>query len=128
MGGRRFVARRAGLGSTWIGWWRWTPLVDMQILKRLGAALKEGLGTISPTCRDAVRLQSAILDQPVPFPKRMGLGLHLLLCKWCRRYGRQLRFLRQAAHEHPDQLADAAPQSLSPEAGERLKQSLREPG
>lgn len=97
----------------------------MQLLKRLGTALQNGLRTISPTCRDATRLQSLALDQQLSLPKRIGLRLHLLLCKWCRRYGRQLRFLRQAAHEHPEQLANATPRSLAPEARERLKQSLR---
>src|SRR5262245_13427173 len=98
----------------------------MQLLKSLGTALKNGLRTISPTCRDATRLQSLALDEPLSLPKRIGLRLHVLLCKWCRRYGRQLRFLRQAAHEHPEQLTNATPRSLSPEARERLKQSLRD--
>src|SRR5688572_15889793 len=90
-----------------------SALVIMQFLKSLGTALKDGLRTIPPTCRDATRLQSLALDQSLSLPKRVGLRLHLLLCKWCRRYGHQLRFLRQAAHDHPEQLANAAPRSLS---------------
>ena len=56
--------------------------------------------------------------------RKFGLQFHLLLCKWCRRYGQQIRFLRRAAHDHPDQLQEAAPQNLSPEARERIKHSL----
>jgi hypothetical protein len=52
--------------------------------------------------------------------------MHLLLCRWCRRYGKQIRILRQAVREHPDEVNEAPQQTLSPEARERLKQSLRD--
>ena len=83
------------------------------------------LETLLPTCRQVSRLQSDALDQPLSLPKRFGLRLHLLVCKWCRRYGKQIRFLHQAVHEHPDELSQATPRTLSPEARERLKNSLR---
>ena len=88
--------------------------------------LKKGLRTISPNCREASRLQSEALDHALSPMQQLGLRLHLVLCKWCRRYGKQLRFLRGAAHEHQDQVADAAPQTLSPTARERLKRALRD--
>ena len=70
-------------------------------------------------------MQSEALDAKLCFSKRIGLSLHLLLCKWCRRYGKQIRFLRQAAHEHPENLSEAVPQKLSAEARERIKQRLQ---
>jgi hypothetical protein len=36
-----------------------------------------------------------------------------------------MRFLRQAVHEHPDGVNEVTPHTLSPEARERLKRSLR---
>ena len=99
--------------------------VVMEQRKTLLGALKKGLRTISPNCREASRLQSGALDHALTPWQRFGLRVHLILCKWCRRYGRQLRFFRQAAHEHPEQLANATPHSLAPEARERLKLSLR---
>lgn len=98
----------------------------MELLKRVVTALKTGLRTLSPNCREASRLQSEALDHSLSRGQRLGLRLHLLLCKWCRRYRKQIRFLRQAVHEHPDEVNDAPPQSLSPEARKRLKQSLRD--
>ena len=97
----------------------------MLFLKQIIATIKAGLRTLSPTCRDASRLQSEALDRPLSLPKRFGLRAHLLLCKWCRRYGKQLRFLRVAVHGHPEQVTEAAPRTLSPEARERFKLSLR---
>ena len=84
-----------------------------------------GFTAISPNCKDAVRLQSEALDHQLPGMERLGLRLHLVLCKWCRRYGKQIRLLRDAAHEHPEELADAAPRKLSAAAKERISQSLR---
>jgi predicted AAA+ superfamily ATPase len=78
-----------------------------------------------PSCRDASRLQSEALDKKLSLSKRFGLSLHLMICKWCRRYGKQIRFLRDAAHEHPENLSEAVPQKLSSEARERIKQRLQ---
>src|SRR5579871_6651411 len=88
-------------------------------------SVKSGLGALSLSCRDAARLQSQALDTKLCFSKRLGLRLHLLICKWCRRYGRQIRFLHEAANEKPDSLTEAVPQQLSPEARERIKQQIR---
>ena len=93
-------------------------------MKRITDAFKTCLCTLAPNCREAARLQSEALDEKLTFSKRFGLSLHLLICKWCRRYGRQVRFLREAAHEHPDQLVEAMPQKLSSEARERIKKRL----
>ncbi len=97
---------------------------DVKLIKSLASALKAGFRALVPTCRDASRLQSDALDQALPLPKRFGLRVHLLVCKWCRRYGNQIRFLRQAAHEHPDAVNEASPSTLSPDARERLKRTL----
>jgi len=87
--------------------------------------IKSACAELSPNCREAARAQSEALDHPLPPARRLGLGLHLLICKWCRRYGKQIRFLRRAAHEHDEQLAESVPENLSAEARERIKQQLR---
>ena len=89
------------------------------------ARVKSGRNSLSPTCREASRLQSEALEHPLPPVRRLGLWLHLLICKWCRRYGRQVRFLRQAAHEHPDESIGACPQKLSSEARARIIKQLQ---
>jgi hypothetical protein len=97
----------------------------MNFLQAIMARLKAGLKSLSPTCRDASQLQSEVLDHPLPPVKKLGLWLHLRLCKWCRRYGRQIRFLRQAAHEHPDEFAQVSAPKLSGAARERIIRQLR---
>ena len=84
-----------------------------------------GMAALSPSCRQASRLQSEALDHKLPILQRVGLRIHLLLCKWCRRYGKQIRFLHDAAHDHSDELVEPAPQKLPDAARERMKQRLR---
>ena len=42
--------------------------------------------------------QGEAVDRKLPLRQRFGLRVHLMLCKWCRRYGKQITFLRDAAH------------------------------
>ena len=96
----------------------------MNWLVNIVKALARGFADLSPGCKTATRLQSKALDRKLPLRQRFGLRVHLLLCKWCRRYGKQIAFLRSAAHEHPDEMADRVPQRLSGEARERIKHRL----
>ena len=94
-------------------------------LKQALATLAKGMRAFMPACRQVTRLQSRALDQPVPFASRVGMILHLSVCRWCRRYGRQIRFLGKAAREHPAELVNSVPQILSEDARQRMKQKLR---
>lgn len=94
----------------------------MKMLK----ALFQKAGELSPSCREATRLQSEALDRPLGLGQRIGLRLHLVLCKWCRRYGKQISFLRSAAPRHLEHEHGLPPQSLSPQARERIKRQIRE--
>ena len=96
----------------------------MNWLTNIAKTLTRGLADLSPSCKAASRLQSEALDHNLPFRQRFGLRAHLLLCKWCRRYGKQITFLRDAAHEHPDEMAEPVLQRLSDEARERIKHRL----
>ncbi|HTI99296.1 MAG TPA: hypothetical protein VL527_10475 [Dongiaceae bacterium] len=90
----------------------------MSLLKRV----RSGWRIFWPTCRQASKLQSEALERELSPFQRWGLRLHLLFCRWCRRYGRQIRFLRRMVHEHPEALTTAMPQKLSAAARERIKQ------
>ena len=87
--------------------------------------LAKAIALLSPTCKEASRLQSQALDRKLSLMQRSGLRIHLLLCKWCRRYGKQIGFLHDAAREHPDQFSKPASYTLSQDARERMKQRLR---
>jgi hypothetical protein len=98
---------------------------DMLPLKPFRAVLESAQRTLLPTCRDVHRLQSLAWDHSIAWPKRLGLGLHLLVCKWCRRYGKQICVLRDAVRDHPEHFHETAPHVLTTASRERLKQRLR---
>jgi hypothetical protein len=93
-------------------------------LSKLSGGLARGLTLLSPTCKEATRLQSSAMDRKLSLFEKIGLRLHLLLCAWCRRYGTQLKFLRSTAHQCEEHENSELPQTLSPEARERIRQKL----
>jgi len=88
-------------------------------------SLGGGFGRVMPSCKEAIRLQSEALDRELPLPERLGLRFHVLLCKWCRRYGQQIRFLREAVRKHAEDEPGPPAQALSVAAKTRIKRMLR---
>ena len=58
-----------------------------------------------PSCQDAARRISEQHDVPLSGPARFGLWLHLAVCRHCRRYSRQISFLRSLLAKYPDHLS-----------------------
>lgn len=91
-----------------------------------------GLGwVLTLRCADASELASRELDEPLSLLESLALRGHLLACSSCRRFGRQLRWIRTAAR-----LRDRSPavgprpgdDALSPEARERILRAIDEAG
>jgi hypothetical protein len=97
----------------------------MNWLSKIGSGLTRGATIISPGCRDVARLQSDSMDRKLSLSERVGVRLHLALCKWCRRYGNHLRVLRSAAHHCDEHQQAQASKGLSAEARERIRQKLQ---
>src|SRR5258706_10342626 len=96
----------------------------MQLLINAKRAFLRWAKVISPSCKEVLRLQSHALDSRLRPTQLLGMRLHLFLCKWCRRYGRHLRFIRQAV-EHLPEDPEPSQGNLSSEARERMKSALR---
>ena len=78
----------------------------------------------TPNCAQMSRLASLSHEHPPSFALRLKMRLHHLICVWCQRYERQLRFLRRAAPYAHDDLDALPARGLSPEARQRLLQRL----
>jgi hypothetical protein len=66
----------------------------------------------------------------LPIGKRIGVRVHLLMCKLCARYERQLLLIREAVRRMvaTEEKPGGVPgESLSEEAKERIRKSLRNP-
>jgi predicted anti-sigma-YlaC factor YlaD len=79
-------------------------------------------------CEGASSLTSRELDEPLSVPELLAVRGHLLVCRSCRRFRRQLLFLRLAVQRQNARLeqAGAEQDALSPEARVRIERVLTE--
>jgi len=80
------------------------------------------------SCNDVTRLLSESMDHSLPPGKRIGVRLHLLICKFCARYKRQLLLIRETVRRlvaEEDTSWGPPGEPLSEEVKERIRRSLR---
>jgi len=80
-----------------------------------------------PACDQASRLSSEGLDRDLYAGEKLSLKLHSMMCRLCRRYDQQIRFLHDALQSHGDDLSDedvSGDVRLSDEARERIAQMM----
>ena len=82
------------------------------------------------SCKDVTRLLSESMDHSLPLGKRVGVRFHLLICRFCARYKRQLLLIREtvrrlAAMENA--YVSHMEEHLSEGAKERIRKSLATP-
>ena len=53
------------------------------------------------TCKEVHRLVAESMDRDAGFAERVAVRLHLAICDNCRRFARQMRFLREAVRRYP---------------------------
>jgi len=88
---------------------------------------KEKMSAHMLTCEEITRLKSESMDFHLPLRKRLAVWFHLLFCRWCRRYGKQLDMIRRASRKiraKIDNLDDKPDLTLSSDARERLRKIL----
>jgi len=79
------------------------------------------------SCKDVTRLISDSMDRSLPLGKRIGVRLHLMICRFCARYERQLLLIRETLRriaDPPEPPAALSPDALSPEVRERILRAL----
>jgi hypothetical protein len=78
------------------------------------------------SCKHASRLISDSMDRQLTAGERLSLRFHLLVCRLCCRYQRQLLLIRRAIQplESAARVGEELPSSLSPAARERIRQAL----
>ena len=70
---------------------------------------------------------SESLDRELSFHQRVGLRMHLLMCKFCSRYQRQLLFLRETVRLYTEHSEDIEPSIKVPsEVRERIKRTVQD--
>jgi len=75
-------------------------------------------------CKEASRLSSESHDRSLALGERVSLRLHLIGCKLCSRYARQLKFLSHACGRSDDHPAGNT--QLSDDARNRIREKLKQ--
>lgn len=82
------------------------------------------------SCKDVTKLLSESMDASLPIGKRIGVRLHLLICRFCARYERQLLLIRDTVRRlvGAEEIPGEPPwETLSEEAKARIRKSLATP-
>jgi hypothetical protein len=70
---------------------------------------------------------SESMDRKLPIHYRLLITVHLLMCKYCSRFNKQLQILRHAVklEDIHEEILDRFP-ALSKETREQIKQAMRD--
>lgn len=55
-------------------------------------------------CKQNTELLSQALDRLITFREKLTMRLHLMMCRGCRNFEKQLTFIRKASRELKDKL------------------------
>jgi hypothetical protein len=72
-------------------------------------------------CREATRLMSEARERRLTRWEQAGLKIHLALCRYCRRYRRQLAYLRDVVKTIVNE-----PAAMSESAKAKIRRKLEE--
>ena len=98
------------------------------VLKHLMNIMMRVMNKITPTCDVTTQMISESLDHKISLRKRLKIRLHVMFCKLCRRYQRQVKtmhtlFELRLQGEEENTLPKGS--TLTSEARDRIKQILR---
>jgi hypothetical protein len=80
----------------------------------------------TPTCPEVVRILSLGMEKRLSLMMRIKLRIHYLMCSFCERYMRQLKYIREVSREFPNKVGEISDASLTADAKERMKAAMRQ--
>ncbi len=75
-------------------------------------------------CREVTQFASESLDRKLTLKERIGLQFHLMMCKLCTRYVRQLKFMYQVSSRMDENHVKGSGARLSETARDRIRNQL----
>jgi hypothetical protein len=77
-------------------------------------------------CQDVSRKVSQSMDGSLAFHQHLAIRIHLMMCRYCRRFRRQLMMFRKISlFEDLEPPKGETPEKLSQETKARIKEKLR---
>ena len=79
------------------------------------------------TCKETSELISARYDRKLSLGERMGLRLHLMMCRYCSAVARQIDMIQKLVELKPDsQFPAPSSDQLTADARERIVDAVRD--
>jgi len=66
------------------------------------------------------------MDKELSLMMRIKLRVHYLMCSFCERYMKQLKYMRQVSREFPEKIGEISDAKLPAEVKTRMKDALRQ--
>jgi len=98
----------------------------MRLLEALKTRWVVWVWNHTPNCAEMSRLTSLLFEQPPSLKLRLKMRLHYLICVWCERYAKHLKFLHRAAPRLQEQAAGVSHRTMSEESKQRMAARLRQ--
>jgi predicted anti-sigma-YlaC factor YlaD len=76
------------------------------------------------SCQEVSRLASEQMDRELTLRERLAFNVHLMMCRKCLRYARQIALVKQATDRLRQRSERPAPARLPEDARERIAQRL----
>ncbi len=76
------------------------------------------------SCKEIVKQASRNIDAELVWHEKVGFKMHLMMCKTCRRYTKQLKFIQHAVVNRSTQGLTDKTIKLSTEARARITKAL----
>ena len=87
-------------------------------------AMHKVMFKVIPSCKEAMELQSRAVDGELGVGKRMLVAIHVMMCRVCRRYGKQVSHVSEFASELPERAPMGELHPMPPEVKERIRKSI----
>ena len=75
-------------------------------------------------CDDIAGLISRSMDETLSWRMRIGIRLHLIVCRWCTQYKKQLDLIHRALLIIGSDIGTLPPKKLSEDDKQKLKRLL----
>ena len=77
-------------------------------------------------CKEASQLASDAQERPLSLSEKIGVYIHLLICKPCSNYNKHLKFMRKAIISAKEKVLMKPDMGLSDSARDRIRQQLNQ--
>jgi hypothetical protein len=77
-------------------------------------------------CREISQLVSRSMDENTPLYRRLGIRFHMMMCRYCSRYEKQLDTIQQTIQSIGALNTELVPKTMSSERKQIIKKSLAE--